>query len=240
MLENIFGGIATIVIVVIVSWLIQIFGRWKLLKFFNVSKSNGVAILVSRISIPRTGRYDLNYGHVRFAGIAVSVIETIEASHLGALFDRPLTGLQDQPGIFRHLFVRDIKVNIDAAPLNLDEIPGSPTIIAIGAPEFNEVSRWAETLSPVLVLREDKIVRLDGTKITVDPNHGILQILWDAQKMRRVFYAVGENEAGTLSAVRYLCQNWRELSTLLGRKQTLSLITKLKGTGAELVTTHHP
>lgn len=216
--------------------------RWSLLRLFKVSRERGLTIYISRLEVIAGGTVGFD-GHPRsFQGPTVTALESATAAVIGNLFDYLVPGLESQPGLLKTLLIRDIGVTIEPSPLNPAQIPVDRTIIAVGSPGYNSVSAWIEQdLNPLIRFGHDNSSLIPtGQQPVTDPTQGMVQVLWDANQQRRVFYLAGMSEAGTVAAILYTGRKWEELRRNLGSRQTYACLVRLQAGEPVLLTTIHP
>jgi hypothetical protein len=67
----------------------------------------------------------------------------------------------------------------------------------------------------------------------------MVQVLYDAQHDRRVFYVGGIAEQGTRAGLIYLALNWRELRKNLGKDRVYAGLVQFSDNGVRLTETIH-
>lgn len=213
--------------------------RRRLLGLFKVSNSTGLTVLLSRLEILPGGAIGFDGMPRSFEGPAVTATEAAAASALGNLFQYLIPGLDTQPGLLKALFVRNVSVLVVPSPLRVGELPNDRTIVAVGSPGYNSVSAWFEQdLNPLIRFSNNHSSLIsNGQQPVTDPTQGMVQVLWDANHQRRVFYLAGMSEAGTVAAILYLGHRWDELRRNLGNRQTYACYVRLKRGKPTLLTT---
>lgn len=216
--------------------------RQRLLNFFKVSSKRGITIYLSRLQIILGGATDVNGVRRTFAGPVVTAAEAGASTVLGSVFEYLIPGLENQPGILKTLFTRDISVLVEPSPTSIAALPNDRTIVAVGSPGYNCVSEWTQNaLNPLICFdRNNSALLPQGQQPVTDPLQGMVQVLWDANHSRRVFYVAGVSEAGTAAALLYLARKWDELRKNLGGRQTYACLVRMQGGEPRLLATVHP
>ena len=215
--------------------------RRALLDLFQVAKSKRLVIYLSRIQVIRGGSVGVD-GEVRnFCGPTVTTAEASAATLLTAIFEYIIPGMESQPGVFKTLFTRDVTVFVQHCPQSARDIPDDVSVVAVGSPGYNTVSAWAQqALNPKISFspNNDSLVT-HKLRALADPATGMVQVLYDQQNDRRVFYVGGTTEAGTQAALLYLALKWRELKRNLGKKRVFAGFVRMSKGQPELTETIH-
>jgi hypothetical protein len=215
--------------------------RCALLSLFQVGKSKRLIIYLSRVDVVPGGSVGVG-GVVRnFAGPTVTASEASAATLLAGLFEYLIPGLESQPGIMKTLFTRDISVLVQPSPTSVQQIPEDVSIVTVGSPGYNCVSEWAQRqLNPRVEYspNNDALVTHAGRSLS-DPATGMVQVLYDAQNDRRVFYVGGITEMGTRAGLLYLALNWRELKRNVGKQRVFAGLVRLSNGRVRLTETIH-
>lgn len=221
------------------SW--YLFHHRALRSLFQVGKNKSLIIYLSRIEVLPTGSLGVDGVPRNFAGPAVTASEASAAARLAGIFEYLIPGLESQPGILKRLFIRDISVSVQPSPTSVQQIPRDASIVTVGAPGYNCVSQWAQRqLNPKVVFspNNDALVTHAGRSLS-DPATGMVQVLYDAQNSRRVFYLGGITEVGTLASLLYLALNWRELKKNIGKQEVFAGLVQLSNGRVRLTETIH-
>jgi acyl-CoA synthetase (NDP forming) len=207
-----------------------------------VSRKKGLTIYLSHLRIKKGGAIDIDGIDRTFQGSAIAVGEARAASTLGNLFNFLIPGLENQHGILRALSLRDVAVSIEVSPLNESDIPRDQTIVTVGSPGYNLVSKWAENnLNPLIRFdNENSEFKANTMPPVTDLKQGMVQVLWDADNNRRVFYVAGLSEQGTVAALLYLSLKWDDLSSNLGKNYKYACFVRLNNGHPTICSTVHP
>jgi hypothetical protein len=239
---NLLASIAFLMLLVVAGSGVLLWRRRRLLNLFRVSKDRGLTIFLSRLQILQWGSIGFDGQPRSFAGAAVTAGEAAAASVLRSIFEYPIPGLENQPGLLRTLFTRDIDVMVEPAPMTMAAVPNNRTIVTVGSPAFNVVSDWVQhALNPLIVFDpNNSSLQSVGHQPVEDPQHGMVQVLWDANLQRRVVYVGGLSEAGSVAALLYLARKWDELRRNLGSQQTYAGFVQVEQGEPVLLSTIHP
>ena len=144
-LTNIISDILTIILFAFVSWLIlSISRRNRLLKFFGIEKSRRIVIYISNLNILPFGARGID-NHVRsYSGSAGPYQEILAANGFRDLFNYLIPSLAGNPGILGKLLISDVQVQQLLSPIKDLKIEESTSIITLGSPAFNSVSKYVE------------------------------------------------------------------------------------------------
>jgi hypothetical protein len=122
----------------------------------------------------------------------------------------------------------------------MQEVPTDTTIVTVGSPVYNIVSQWAEQqLGPKVSFSPNRPELVANGRPFPDPTIGMVQVLYDAQHDRRVFYVGGIAEQGTRAGLIYLALNWRELRKNLGKDRVYAGLVQFSDNGVRLTETIH-
>ncbi len=145
-LINLISDAIFLSLLIILGWLIVYFShRLMLLKFFGLVKSRRIVIYLSNLRIKQFGAIGIDGKDRSYKGSAGGFKEIQAANRFGDLFNYFLPSLSDKPGILSKLLVSDIPIQILLSPLAEGEIEKSNTIITLGSPAYNIVSRYVES-----------------------------------------------------------------------------------------------
>ena len=243
MLESLLVAVITSVLLLALGGGWFLWRRRRLLRLFGVGKGVGITIFLARLEVLPWGSTGFDGQPRSFTGPVVTANEASAASRLGSIFEYLIPGLENQPGLLKTLFTRDIVVRVEPSPMTAVQIPNQGTIVTVGSPAFNVVSAWVQqALNPLITFDQNNSSLLPfGQQPVIDVSQGMVQVLWDANHARRVFYVGGVSELGTVAAVLYLAKKWEELRTNLGSSQTYAAFVRIQqGEPVLLATIHAP
>jgi hypothetical protein len=238
---NIFSNLVWFVLFVGLSGVWLLIRRRSLLGLFRVSRKNGLIVYLSRINVVEGGSTDLAGRARRYQGPTVTVGECASATVLIRLFEYLIPGITSLPSPLKTLFTRDISVQIEPAPRSPSEIPDGCTVVTVGSPGYNNISAWAQSkLNPKVWFNQnnDAFVTKSGRNVS-DPALGMVQVLFDAQTGRRVFFVAGLSEAGTCAALDFLGTRWKELKRHLADGDAYCGFVQMQNGKPRLVETIH-
>lgn len=203
--------------------------RRGLLRFFGLTKDNQrFLVYFSTLFVRTNGAADFRGRRRSFQGPAVPATELTTAQPISQLFANPL--LLSLPASVRswlgekvHWTFRQIMPEFSFSPPSTNRV--EPTnMITIGSRYYNSAGDlYAETGDPFLKMEQvgqGMVIRVRkgqrrGTEFTQRPGHrddlAIVEKLHDGAHKTSVFIAAGLGEVGTLGAVHYLVNNWKQL-----------------------------
>lgn len=238
---NLLSSLVWFIAVAAIGGIYLLIRRRTLLNFFRVSKKNGLIIYLSRINVVQGGSVDLLGQFRNYQGTTVTARECASATILIRLFEYLIPGTPAQSDPLKTLFTRDINVQIEPSPDSIAEAPDGCSIVTVGSPGYNNISAWAQShLNPKAWFNQNNDAFHTALGRTIsDTSLGMVQVLFDAQKGRRVFYAAGLSEAGTCAAVIFLGTRWKELRKLLSDGETYCGFVRMQNGKPHLVETIH-
>jgi hypothetical protein len=124
--------------------------RSQLLKFFGIEKNKRITIYLSNLNVRSGGSTGIDNIRYSFEGSSIAYEESKAASLLQGLFNYFLPSQVDKPEILNKLLISDIDVKSYASPANENAIEQSATIVAVGSPAYNVVSRKIQGDSRIL------------------------------------------------------------------------------------------
>lgn len=134
-----------------IFWLYYVLSkRSQLLKFFGIEKSKRIAIYLSNLNVRSGGSTGIDGIRYSFEGSSIAYEESKAAALLQGLFNYFLPSQVDKPEILNKLLISDIDVKSYASPANENAIEQSATILTIGSPAYNIVSRKIQGDSHIL------------------------------------------------------------------------------------------
>ena len=215
--------------------LLLLLGRRKaLLRFWGLAESRTIRIFVSHLRIPPAGAADAAGNRRSFQGSAVALLEASAASALQSLFAAPIPGLRVQPHWAAGLFFVNAEASVEASPLTSpSDLLG--TIVSLGSPAYNEISRRLESESPDVprFVGDNTAIQLPGQLLLKKPSQAVVVRFSSAQQTW--FYAAGISEPATAAAAYYLARSWRRLDRAF--RDTPSFYVALEMTGYDLRST---
>lgn len=144
-LINLLSDFVFVMLGLLVFWLINLFtSRIRLLKFFGIAKSKRIAIYISNLQVIKGGSTGIDGRGYSYQGTAVAYEEFNAANHLRSLFNYILPTQVDKPNFLDKLLITDIAVEVAASPLERSAIEKDATIISVGLPPYNLVSRFLQ------------------------------------------------------------------------------------------------
>lgn len=143
--------------------------RRKLHKFFGIGKIKKLTIFTSNLIVERFGSLGNDGIRYSFQGTAIPNEESKAATQLQNLFNYFLPSQMEKPGFLSKLLISDIDVKVFPSPVEENMIEQSSSIISLGFPPYNLISRYIEnSLHPTA--RLDYIATVQDLKSTKDNN----------------------------------------------------------------------
>jgi hypothetical protein len=134
-----------------IFWLYYVLSkRSQLLKFFGIEKSKRITLYLSNLNVHSGGSTGIDNIRYSFEGSSIAYEESKAASLLQGLFNYFLPSQVDKPEILNKLLISDIGVKSYASPANENSIEQSATIVSVGSPVYNVVSRKIQDDSRIL------------------------------------------------------------------------------------------
>ena len=207
---GVLGNLATVVIVAVPTWLGYQLVRRSRLAFFGLPATRPrVIVYASRLYVPRFSSLDPDGRKRSFEGIATPHYEATLIASIQGFFAR-------LGRVWRRVGLRwgDIEVQALVSPASKEGIEREATLITIGSPGYNEVSRMAEDDFGALVQFANEncdLATRDGTLVG-DAYCFFVQRLTSRTTGQVVFYVAGPAAEGTTAATNYLLSEWWRLA----------------------------
>jgi hypothetical protein len=218
MYESIIAGIIAnaifFVFILLVGWsAFLLFRRRKLLKFFGIKEQKRITVYLSNIQVMQGGSLGIDGQPRAYAGTTVTFGESLQSNLFLNLFSYLVPGLSSQPEILKYLSVSDVQVVVAPSPSREEDIDKTSTIVTLGSPGYNIVSKWAQlTLNPRMRFTNDNsAIAVNGLPNITDAKQSFVQRLYDPNNKRWVFYTAGLSEIGTIGAAYFLASQWHSL-----------------------------
>ena len=161
-----------------------------------------------------------------FQGYTVTYGEYMVSNELKNIFYYPIPSLSEQPGILKKLLVADIQINISPSPFKIEDIDLSASIVTVGSPGYNIVSKYVEEKikSQAKFDMQNNAMKINNSSSDKDTSHGFLERIIDLDNKRSFFYAAGLSEIGTLGSLLYLSTHWEILYREYGKDKPFSIM----------------
>jgi len=144
-LVNIVADVVVLFMGISLAWLYALaVGRRRLLRFFGVSESRRVTLYVSRLSVQRFGSLGADGLSRSYQGSAVPFSEMRAVERFRDLFNYFVPSWVDKPAWLKRLLISDVELEIMQGPPVMKDTAGAYTLITLGSPAYNEVSRFVE------------------------------------------------------------------------------------------------
>jgi len=225
---GILSNIASLVVVGAPASAWYLVVRRRRLAFFGLRDTSRVVIYASRLYVPSGASLGPDGRRRTFQGIATPDYESTVIASIQGFF----AGLAR---FWRRTGLRwgDIDVQSLVSPASKEGIDREATLITIGSPGYNVVSRMVEEdLGTLVRFANDNcdLATPDGTLVG-DAACCFVQRITSRTTGQVVFYVAGPAAEGTTAAVHYLRREWRQLAKRYRRGQSFYEVLRL--TGAE-------
>ena len=203
--------------------------RRELFRFFGITEDKQrFLVYLSTLFVRANGSADFRGNRRSFHAPAIPASELTTIQPISQLFGAPF--LLSLPSSVRrwlgdkvHWTYRQLLPEFSFSPPDRSQVEPTNTL-TVGSQYYNSAGDlYAETGNPFLKMEQvgtDMIIRVrkgkrDGEEFRPRPNQrddlAIVERLFDQVHKTSVFIAAGLGEAGTLGAVHYLVDNWRQL-----------------------------
>ncbi len=150
----------------------------KLHKFFGIEKNKKITIYTSRLIVKEYGSLGNDGREYSFQGTAIPNEESKAANHLRTLFNYFLPSQIGKSGFLSKLLISDVDVRVYPSPVFEDMIDQSTSIISLGLPGYNLISRFIEdSLNPSAKLDYIPIETISDNMDEINIGNGLLSNL---------------------------------------------------------------
>jgi hypothetical protein len=143
-----------------------------------------------------------------FPSGSVGVGESQEVWRFARLFQHRIPGLREGDSMLKTIFFNSVQVSGVPSPVGT-QINLAQSIITLGSPLYTHASDIFETKLENRVSIRDNTIHIPGTTAITDQTQAI--IVKKCRDGLAYFYVAGITEEGTLSASRYLAENWKQM-----------------------------
>lgn len=208
---NLLSDIIFLLAFFLAAWLIFYFTkRQKLFKFFSIKESKRLNVYLSRLFIQRGGATGVTGQPASYQGISIVYSEAIYANKFRDNFNYLSPSLSDKPGLLSKILFSDVLVRTVVSVTSSNEIDYTTSLITLGSPTYNLVSREVQSNSQnqVQFANNGTTVNIQGLQPMNNLTYGFIQRIHDNQNGRSMFYTAGLAEIGTVGAANFLATNW--------------------------------
>jgi hypothetical protein len=229
-----------------------------MLKFFGVSKIKKLVVYTSNIFVERYKSKGVEKNkYYSFTGETIPKFEAEAAFSMKDFFNFKLPNQLNQLEGLNRLFFSYVVVDVLLSPRDTNDYENESTVITLGFPTQNNVSkRVEEDFQPPVKLQanigetdkfrlvsrverpgtsasglqlgsEGDIAIVSAEKIYSDPFVSFVQKIKDEENDRFIFYVAGLCEHATAGGLYYLKENWKELRKKFGNSSSFKLILKI-------------
>jgi hypothetical protein len=201
----------TLAILIVLGWLVYYSGsRRPRLSFFGIRRTKKLVVYLSNLGVRSGGSTGVDGTPSSFGESAIPVYEAKLMPALQRLFNYVVPGMEGLPGFLNRLLLSDVDVEILASPLDVKEIEGDFTFMAVGSPGYNLAASYVEnSLHSIGRFTDDMAaVTLPGA-VPLSGDHAFVQRAGNSK--RTAIYVAGATSRATTGAVRFLATRWRYL-----------------------------
>lgn len=226
MIENVLAGFIAnllfLILTIAIGYLFYlIFLRKSLYCFWGIKDVRKIRVYTSHLRVVlghpecpegRIGGALAPDGKLRsFQGSVVTQLETFNAALICNLFYASIPGKAIQPEWLKRILITNVDSEIASSSIQGTTIEPEGTIVAIGSPGYNNVSKYIELElhCPVHFVDDNKNIQLPGGLKIDNTRQGVIVRLKHSE--RYFFYAAGISEAGTAAATYFLANSWKKL-----------------------------
>lgn len=234
MCESIISGVIAnflfLLLMIFIAWILFVFTRRRILyNFFNINSSQRLILYLSNLRIVKGGALGIDNRNRSYQGLAVTFFEYLVSEKFRKLFYYPIQPLNEQPSLLKKVLFSDVNVEILASPLNKNEIDGKASIISLGSPAYNAVSKYIEEN-----LNSNCRFQIDNSEIIVgdappikDTTQAFIERIIDSDNNRSFFYIAGLSELGTTGAMQILTNEWNRFRKKYGKDKPFLVVVKI-------------
>jgi hypothetical protein len=210
--QNIGSEFLALGILLVLGWLVyQLKSRGPRLSFFGIKKTKKLFVYLSRLRIQSGGALGIDGKRRSFGESAIPAYEAELMPALQRLFNYVVPGMEALPGYLNRLLLSDVDVAVLPSPLDVSEIEGDWTFIAVGSPGYNLASAYVEdSLHSIGRFTNDmSAVTVPGASALQGDHYAFVQRAGNSKQ--KAFYVAGISSRATTGAVRFLATRWRDL-----------------------------
>jgi hypothetical protein len=234
------GNLLFVILTVSVGYIVYVvLRRGALYDFWGLRSIRKIRIYVSHLRVV-TGHPQSPEGMIggalgpdgilrSYQGSVVTLREMEMANLLRGLFFASLPGQAIQPAWLKSLLLTNADAEILPSPVGDTQPDPDSTIVALGSPGYNNVSRDIENAcqSPVRFVDGNTAIELPGN---VKLKSGLQGVIVRLKCLDRYwFYAAGLSEPGTAAAAYYLATAWRGLHQRYKRTPSFFVVVEIPG-----------
>jgi len=210
--QNVASEFLALAILIVFGLLVYYSGsRRPRLSFFGIQRTKKLVVYLSRLRVQSGGAIGVDGTPRSFRESAIPAYEAKLMPALQRLFNYVVPGMEELPGFLNRLLLSDVDVEILPSPLDVSEIEGDFTFIAVGSPGYNLAASYVEnSLHSIGRFTDDMAaVTLPGAPSLSGDQYAFVQRAGNSK--RTAFYVAGMTSRATTGAVRFLATEWRYL-----------------------------
>ena len=225
--QNVTSNLLTLAILIVLGWLVYYSrSRRARLSFFGIQRTKKLVVYLSHLRVQSGGAIGVDGTHRSFDESAIPAYEAELMPSLQGLFNYVVPGMEQLPGFLNRLLLSDVDVEILPSPLDVSEIEGDFTFIAVGSPGYNLAASYVEnSLHSIGRFTDDNAaVTLPGVP-SLSGDHAFVQRAGNSK--RTAFYVAGISIPATTGAVRFLATRWRYLHKKYPRGKAFCVMLRI-------------
>lgn len=210
--QNVGSEFLALAILLVLGWLVyQLRSRRPRLSFFGIKHTKKLVVYLSHLRIQTGGAVGVDNRPRSFGESAIPAYEAELMPALERLFNYVVPGMEALPGFLSRLLLSDVDVEVVPSPLDVSEIEGDFTFIAVGSPGYNLASSYVEDSLHSIgqFINDMSAVTVPGVSALRDGDYAFVQRAGNSK--RKAFYVAGITSRATTGAVRFLATRWRYL-----------------------------
>ena len=190
--QNVGSEFLALAIILALGWLVyQLKSRGPLLSFFGIRTSKKLFVYLSHLRIRPGGAIGIDDQPRSFGSSAIPAYESALMPALQRLFNYVIPGMEGLPGFLKRILLSDIDVDALPSPLDVSEIEGDSTFVAVGSPGYNLASSYIEdSLHSIGSFTDDmSAITLPGASPLSGDHYAFVQLAGNANQT--AFYVAG-------------------------------------------------
>lgn len=224
------ANLAVILLLLVIGQLLIKLRKSRLLRIWDLEAQKTLHIYTANMKALPDGTIDV-HGVVRsFRGPVVPYAEMQEVNEVQALFYSKVSDDPQFERLTRGLLQVHAEVHVEPAPASALGIASEGTVLAIGSPGYNEVSREIERRcgGTIHFDKDNTLIVIPETKRKKPGT--VHAILVQVRSGRRTwFYVAGLGSVHTLAAVYFLTHSWKEVETFFLRWESYYVAFEVDG-----------
>jgi len=211
---NVVSDFVFVAIVIVAGWVVfATTRRTRLLSFYGLDASRRIVVYLSNLRVMSGGAIGIDSRRRSYQGSAGAFGEMHVATEFRDLFNYLVPSLSERPGLLSKLLISDVQVQLRPSPLSQGQIEPSCPFVTLGSPAYNAASGYVESQlnSKARFVADGSAILVEDMEPLTDTTLGFVERIVDPERSKRVFYAAGLSELGTIGAAHFLATQWARL-----------------------------